>query len=817
MDLFDTETGLAKNLPSGELEQAFLDGRLSAPSGTMVPIFNPTDSSTIGVPIEEAYPLIESGMRFETPEEKAIREYRAEQKDGGILSSLKVFGKQAVNQALIGVPGAIAEGLDDGGPDLSQAEKFEIEKEESPSLNIAGGITGTLASILYGGPIWKAIGWGGEAAARTVQGAATVLGEKAAESIAARAAATVAKGAAEGALVAAPQALTETVLGDHETVGEGILAGLEIMGTGAVAGGVLQAGVSSLASPIAAAMKVAREQITPETLENLSARFQLKQFGFKTPELRKIERINQNRSPEEMAAFRAEFGEEAARSMSRTLTPGESYREGAKFAKEMGLGGMKNIAKGPEENLEKILEQKTLFEERLNTIRQTADKERPNAVSTDDVFPEMDKILETYNTTHGQATGSLNDAKLIKGIIQDAVSAKGGNLTLEEAHRVKQQIRDIAYPKGSANSQGAADAYRLWNDKIFSTLEGIANQSGGTLAADLKEANKILSKIYQYVGTAERPGPFRSAASRTASNNIIGPTDYGAGALGAILGDLPGATIAAGANYLKRNYSNQLLSSSLYGVAQVLDRVQSNSFITLDQALGISRRVKQSALPISASVMSRYFGEADTPQKKAERIGRIASDLGAFNSDAQKSAAILSAVTGDLSEEATMVQQVVMSKIGQATRYLAEQVPTAETPASPLNPHTFVPSDRQIAQFERKMQAVFEPMSVLKEIRNGTLTKEHVEALEAVYPKLLEALRARVRERLGMLKGPVPYQARQSMQLFLGDEFQSDMKGPAIQMLQENFKTDYKPKPRANSKITEASREQTDFSRIANN
>lgn len=816
MDLFDTETGLAKNLPSGELEQAFLDGGVSAPSGTLVPIFNPVDGSTLGVPIEEAYPLIESGMRFETPEEKAIREFRAKEEGGGFVSSLKTFGKQAVNQALIGIPGFAAEKLDNGGPEVSASEQFEIEKEESPSANIAGGLTGTAISLLYGGPLWKAIGWGGEAAARTVQGAATLLGEKAAQSIATKAVATIAKGATEGALVAAPQALTEVALGDHETVGEGILAGLEILGTGAAAGGVIQGGITGLSSPIAAAMKIAGERITPEALENLSARFQLKQFGFKTPELRKIERINQTRSAEEMAAIRTEFGEEAAKSMSRTLTPGESYQEGAKFAKEMGLGGIKNVSKGPEENLEKILEQKQIFEEKLNTIRETADEAVPNAVSTDDVMPEIDKILETYNTTHGQATGSANDVKIIKGIIQDAVSAKGGNLTLEEAHAVKQQIRDIAYPKGTANSKGAADAYRLWNEKIFSTLNGIANKNGGSLAADLKEANKVLSKIYQYVGTAEAPGPFRSAASRTASNNIIGPTDYGAGAMGAILGDLPGAVIGAGANYLKRNYSNQLLSSSLYGVAQLLDKVQSNSFMALDQALGVSRRVKQSALPVSASIMSRYFGEANSPEQKAERINRVASDLASFNSDAQKSAAILGAVTGDLGEDATMIQQVVMARISQATRYLAEQVPHPEVPPSPLNPNSFIPTDRQMAQFERKMQAVFEPMSVLKEIRNGTLAKEHIEALEAVYPKLLDALRMRVRERLGMLKGPVPYQARASMQLFLGDEYQADIPGPAVQMLQENFESNYKPKPLANTKITEASREETDFSRISN-
>jgi hypothetical protein len=75
-------------------------------------------------------------------------------------------------------------------------------------------------------------------------------------------------------------------------------------------------------------------------------------------------------------------------------------------------------------------------------------------------------------------------------------------------------------------------------------------------------------------------------------------------------------------------------------------------------------------------------------------------------------------------------------------------------------------------------------------------------------------MRMRVIEQAQKVKGEIPAQARQALKTFLGVKQFNEKKGPAIQMLQDNFTSNYKPKPRANSKIGQSGRTETEIDRI---
>jgi hypothetical protein len=54
------------------------------------------------------------------------------------------------------------------------------------------------------------------------------------------------------------------------------------------------------------------------------------------------------------------------------------------------------------------------------------------------------------------------------------------------------------------------------------------------------------------------------------------------------------------------------------------------------------------------------------------------------------------------------------------------------------------PSSLEMAKFKRYVQVVEKPMTVLKELAAGTLTREHVEALRTVYPAIYRQMQQQV-------------------------------------------------------------------------
>lgn len=129
----------------------------------------------------------------------------------------------------------------------------------------------------------------------------------------------------------------------------------------------------------------------------------------------------------------------------------------------------------------------------------------------------------------------------------------------------------------------------------------------------------------------------------------------------------------------------------------------------------------------------------------------------------------------------------MMANIGKAVAYLDREMPKPATLPDPMSNAVFVPTDRQLSQYDRKVQAALDPLSVLRELRQGTLTKEHVDTLNELYPKFIEAIRRRVTERMPLARGRISAKAKESIKLLMGMELLNAKPGPGIQMLQDNF------------------------------
>jgi hypothetical protein len=103
--------------------------------------------------------------------------------------------------------------------------------------------------------------------------------------------------------------------------------------------------------------------------------------------------------------------------------------------------------------------------------------------------------------------------------------------------------------------------------------------------------------------------------------------------------------------------------------------------------------------------------------------------------------------------------------------YLASRLPSSRTDPYSLTPGA-APKRRPIsglerAAFLRSAEAVNDPLVVLAHAEKGTLSREHVEAVKAVYPETFAELRAQVLTATMQRTTPLPYATRVQIGLLM--------------------------------------------------
>lgn len=100
-----------------------------------------------------------------------------------------------------------------------------------------------------------------------------------------------------------------------------------------------------------------------------------------------------------------------------------------------------------------------------------------------------------------------------------------------------------------------------------------------------------------------------------------------------------------------------------------------------------------------------------------------------------------------------------------------------------------VMSKTQIARFSRYFETVNQPLSVLKHLKDGTLTSEHLEALTAVYPKLYDHMKKETYDKISGIKDPIsiPYSTKISLSKFLGAPLHASLRTNGIMANQNAF------------------------------
>lgn len=121
--------------------------------------------------------------------------------------------------------------------------------------------------------------------------------------------------------------------------------------------------------------------------------------------------------------------------------------------------------------------------------------------------------------------------------------------------------------------------------------------------------------------------------------------------------------------------------------------------------------------------------------------------------------------------------------VGRGVSFLASKLPQEGQKLAPLDEPMEV-SNTEIAKFNRYAQMVENPMSVFKEVKNGTILPQDIETLSNVYPGLYAEMRQRITSKmvnfLAKKDSIIPYQTRLGLSMFLGQNLDSTLAPSAL-------------------------------------
>jgi hypothetical protein len=800
--VFDRETGTPVDVSPEDAAAGLVSGQyaVNANAGA-VPIADKSGAIFKADPDHLANALATGKFRLLNPQEELEHRVAKEEKEKGVLGSLNEAGKSFINQAAFGIPGALQEAAE--SPE-DKAEREAREKYHSFGRHLAGA-AGVVASMAYGGELFKGAELAGQAVERGILPAAEAAQAGLARTLAAKSA----NMAAQGAAFASPQALIEgAVGGDWKKAGETLAWGV---GTGAALGGVgelLRAGGS------AALGKLAEVGGEGGLADDLAQKLTPKAFGAQKSQLTPLKREWR----EEVVDFAHEEG---------LIQPGMS---------RVDLGVSVKAAK--EKYGQKIGD--TI--EKLDDLiaRGTAEEDLPShaikpgeigdAIKTalDDPKLRMDMNFDQANALD-MVIRSANKMKTTFVNGREVVDFKTAQDFVSDLRRKWVGPINKAMNEGGLKGQRAvtpldemkAAAYESARNALHSAADRVASASKDpSLAMDLVGAKKAFAKVMELESWTN------NLEAQQVGNRKIGLTDFlhmghgipssilgaaGAG-LGGLVGGPAGAMIGAAAmkvpgialDYLAKHWMEDKGLVYLSTIAKKAARegpeffaavMTSEGIKRLDASMGdVRNTVKQLAVrgveetkAHKQEHMKALLGDT-TGLSKDQQFDKLSNRLTALAANPGALAQVTGALSAPFAAASPELGRAYQQQVAQTVSYLYNALPKPDAPPMPFAPNDFEPTAQQKLDFHDKAEIASNPMAAMKHVAQGTLSDSHLDALRTLYPAVYGQMQQEVlRFHAEHPNAKLPLAERASVGKFLGASTDVLQTTEALRVIQEQY------------------------------
>jgi hypothetical protein len=341
-------------------------------------------------------------------------------------------------------------------------------------------------------------------------------------------------------------------------------------------------------------------------------------------------------------------------------------------------------------------------------------------------------------------------------------------LTVDDLNTLRKQVGEAAkYDRnGDVSKNMIAEANGHVYGVLRQTIDDIADKVG---------QQEILKETNRKIWLGLKIQPFLEAAEiKAGKKNMLQLRDYMAAGVAAA-GNPLGTAVALGRLFQKG------MESELGKSAQLIYAVKSAER-KLDKA-------------VNDSVRSFFLNVGKGAKASTLKLSTDAKEYDAYTKKVQEYASNPNAYLDHVSKRDIGLNQqlptVVASAQGkglQAMNFLNSKLPKPATSPGMI-PRKYVPSTQQRAQFMRYAEIIEDPKKALQHFQSGTLSRENVEALQAVYPEFYKKLINTASEYMGLHGDKLPYSKKIQLGLLMGVPTDVSMQPQFIQSMQAGFAT----------------------------
>jgi hypothetical protein len=259
-------------------------------------------------------------------------------------------------------------------------------------------------------------------------------------------------------------------------------------------------------------------------------------------------------------------------------------------------------------------------------------------------------------------------------------------------------------------------------------------------------------------------------------------------------------------------YRNVMLSTKAIEKAEKLTERIAESIRKMPEKSGPRKLPKGWAGAATATMLS-IGDNGQKPKNRDEAFTNISQNVQKINNNPDFMVEVIARKTGPMAEAQPEIAAQMQETVVRGARFLQQKLPK---PA--INPGLFErpykPSSMEMAKFERYLQAIEQPLSVLEELKSGTLTREHVEAIAQVYPAMYAQMRLEALKYVASTPN-VSYERKLQLGILLNIPADSSLTPSSVMMLQASISGGTEPQESlqdADSSIRAKGMDQVDIS-----
>ena len=626
------------------------------------------------------------------------------------------------------------------------AKTMREVRSRSPYAAGAGTALGIVAPMLTGAGEFSGPGaiakLGGATDAFATKALMQATRSKAVTQILAKTAA----GAVEGAAYGAGNLVSEDALGEADFNGQNLIAS-------AGAGALLGAGFGAAHGTINATVPLASKLVRPFTskladyTDPVAAAESLS--GLTDRQLTKANKFNKSFS-EDLPAY---------------------------FNEQLDHG----VLTSSKDLLESNLTIKASAGRQIGQISDTLDgvlKEAPELGPTraEAVAPLRQALQEEEQALDGVRNVSKDKLNTLENFRKDLADFEtaGGPFRFKQFDNMRRAWQDIKFKGGGelesfkadvANSLRAVarDSINDIADKVAANSAAASTSVAPEMLADIGNKLRQANKTFSVAATLE-PGLMKQAERKVgvkfSLGDLIEPIKNTARSV-AVLADM----------WKQKEATQALIGKSMSG------------FFTTVKKAG-------SAASLKALTSS---GFAIGPQQEAPKNAKIAfqnisNNLAKLATDPDTLVDRLAKSTARVQYAAPKAAAEMHDSLIKGVQFLSQNLPRSMNSGSGIMfQRPYQPTSIELAKFQRYVQAVEHPLSTLDDLERGTLTHEHVQVLQTVYPAIYKELQQAAINEVGKNGDKLSYSKKLTLGLLLNVPTDESLEPHAIQFLQANF------------------------------